>query len=63
MARDPADRPSAKTLVKVLRATTPEEAKLTLAASMVEDGQPVVSRRTSYCLPEGRKLARWSSMP
>lgn len=62
MARDPAERPSAKTIVKFLRADTPEQAQAILAASALEDGMP--SRRSSlYKAPDQGKLIRWCSMP
>ena len=62
MERAPEERPSAKTIVKFLRADTPEQAAAVLAASVLEDGLPP-SRRTSLKQPDPRKLARWASMP
>ena len=56
--REPAERPPAKAIVKILQAATPEEARSILAANLGpatlgRSGQPRAAR----------KLSRWASMP
>ena len=56
--REPAERPPAKAIVKVLQAATPEEARSILAANL---GPPTLG--SSGQPKAARKLSRWASMP